>query len=120
VLVGSTSVPIGIGIAHVIHAQLWYNSETDSANECSDDYTGPWLPGCPTDFMKHVVGLPLLVGTWNIMNVTTTGGADKNLIGVMTFSKDGSMKFVLPMTVVYDSSGDKSNTVNGSWGVNGN
>jgi hypothetical protein len=70
--------------------------------------------------MKHVVGLPLLVGTWNIMNVTTTGGADKNLIGVMTFSKDGSMKFVLPMTVVYDSSGDKSNTVNGSWGVNGN
>ena len=30
-----------IGITGITHAQLWYNSETDSANECPDDYSGP-------------------------------------------------------------------------------
>lgn len=53
-------------------------------------------------------------------NQTSDGSIDRNLTGIMTFNHNGTMQFVLPMTVVYDENGDKSNTVNGSWGVNGN
>jgi len=118
-LVGSTSA---IWIAH---AQLWYNTQTDSAIECSDDEPGnsslgPDMLGCPYDFMKHVGGFTELVGSWHVVNQTSNGNIDRDLTGIMTFNHNGTMQFVLPMTVVYDSGGDKSNTVNGSWGVNGN
>jgi hypothetical protein len=121
-LMGSTSATLGLGLAH---AQLWYNTQTDRAIECSDDEPGnpspgPDMLGCPYDFMKHVGGFTELVGSWHIINQTSNGSIDRNLTGIMTFNHNGTMRFVLPMTVVYDSGGDKSNTVNGSWGVNGN
>jgi hypothetical protein len=76
--------------------------------------------GCPYDYMNHVAGFPELVGSWHIVNQTSNGNIDRNLTGIMIFNHNGTMQFVLPMTVVYDSGGDKSNTVNGSWGINGN
>jgi hypothetical protein len=104
------------------YAQLWYNTQTDSAIECFDDEPGnpspgPDLLGCPYDFMKHVGG-STMVGSWHIVNQTSDGSIDRNLTGIMTFNHNGTMQFVLPTTVVYDENGDKSNTVNGSWGVN--
>ena len=63
---------------------------------------------------------PQLVGAWNILNDTDDGSVDKNLTGIMTFNYNSTMQFVLPTVVEYDPYGDKSNTMNGSWGVNGN
>lgn len=59
-------------LSHVAYAQLWYNTQTDSAIECSDDEPGnpspgPDMLGCPYDFMKHVGGFTELVGSWHII-----------------------------------------------------
>jgi hypothetical protein len=87
-VVGSTLVTIGTGIAH---SQLWYNTQTDSAIECSDDEPGnpspgPDMLGCPYDYMNHEAGFPELVGSWHIVNQTSNGSIDKNLTGIMTFN----------------------------------
>jgi hypothetical protein len=111
---------LGIG-AQEAHAQtaLWYDDQGD--HDCI--YDGPYSPsvtnllGCPLDHMRHVAGLPQLVGSWNIVNQTGSG-IDRNLTGIMTFGRNGTMEFQLPTSVVYDASGDTSDTMQGSWGVN--
>lgn len=67
--------------------------------------------------MEHVAGFPGLVDAWNIVN-RTSSGIDRNLTGIMTFGRNGTMEFQLPTSVVYDASGDTSDTMQGSWGVN--
>jgi hypothetical protein len=97
---------------------LWYDDESDHDCINAGPLGGPYGGlGCPFDFMEHVAGFPGLVGARNVVNQTGSG-IDRNLTGIMTFGRNGTMEFQLPTSVVYYASGDTSNTMQGSWGVN--